>query len=151
MLEPNEFTPIKEWRKSFTGGGLDYVDYLSDRAEVAHWLALSRVFRPRFVRHHGCTLWERMDNADLVDTWLQQFGGDVRATEGFLNRLILADVIRCDVDDETDAALASIGSAIRATWSCALAEAFPDESFDVWTAETDNGPVVSFASRGAPS
>ncbi|GLF92886.1 hypothetical protein [Streptomyces yaizuensis] len=146
-MNPNEFTPIKEWRESFTGDGLDHVDFLTDRTGVAEWLALSRVFRPQFVQRRGCVLWQRAAGDDLVDTWFEQFGGDIRAVEAFLNRLVLADVIRCDIDEETDAALTAIGNAIRAMWSCALAEAFPEESFDVWVKETDDGPVVSFASR----
>ncbi|SEC17576.1 hypothetical protein SAMN05216483_1208 [Streptomyces sp. 2131.1] len=41
------------------GGEPDYLDLLSRSAGPAEWIALSRVFLPRFVEVRGCVLWDR--------------------------------------------------------------------------------------------
>ncbi|MER6910400.1 hypothetical protein ABT354_01805 [Streptomyces sp. NPDC000594] len=146
-MNPDDFSPIKEWTSGFPGAGLDHVDFLTDRTGIAEWLAFQRVFRPRFVRYRGCTLREQPGGRELVDRLLAQCGGDVRAVEGFLNRLVLADVIHCDAGEEIDRALSAVADALRASWRGALADAFPGEEFEVWAVETDDGPVVGFLSR----
>ncbi|MEV4744341.1 hypothetical protein [Streptomyces sp. NPDC049555] len=140
-----EYPEIKTWADGFTGD-LDHVDFLTQHATPAVWLAMSRVFWPRFVEAGECVLWERAYSRESFEEWHRVLGGDARRIEATLNRLVLLDVIPEEDTAECDTALLEVAGILARTWRAALDAAFPGRPFTVRVDDSDDGPVVCFVS-----
>ncbi|WP_367124099.1 hypothetical protein [Streptomyces phytohabitans] len=130
--------------------GLDYLDYASRHLGLTEWLAVSRLFRPRFVEVEGCVIWERAYSPENFRTWCAELGGDATSVEATLNRLRLWQVVNVDDGDPDDERrLRQLADALASCWRSCLESDFPGRAFDCGVVETEDGPVVRFVVRRA--
>jgi hypothetical protein len=146
-MNPEEYPDIKGWIDGF-GGKSDYVDYLTAQAPLGHWLAFSRMFWPQFMSVRGCILWDRVYEPNNFDHWYSELAGDATRIEATLNRLIVVNIIPAEESQTDDSALREIARVIRNCWEAALSAAYPEHTFDVCVADTEDGPVISFITTG---
>ncbi|WP_405900516.1 hypothetical protein OG242_26435 [Streptomyces sp. NBC_00727] len=128
------------------GGEADYLDILSQSAGPAEWIALSRVFLPRFVEVRGCVLWDRSYAPANFQLWYDELKGDVASVEATLNQFRLWMYVDFDDDPASRTDALDLAREIARAWRLSLADAFPHRAFDVRATETVDGPVVSFTS-----
>lgn len=129
-----------------TGGEADYLDFLSQSAGPAEWIALSRVFLPRFVEVRGCVLWDRSYEPGNFQLWYDELKGDTTSIEAKLNEFRLWMYVDFDDDPASRANALDLAREIARAWRLSLGDAFPGRAFDVRAAETVDGPVVRFTS-----
>lgn len=129
-----------------TGGEADYLDFLSQSAGPAEWIALSRVFLPRFVEVRGCVLWDRSYEPGNFQLWYDELKGDTTSIEAKLNEFRLWMYVDFDDDPASRANALDLAREIARAWRLSLGDAFPGRAFDVRATETVDGPVVSFTS-----
>ncbi|MGW0668438.1 hypothetical protein [Streptomyces sp. NPDC002746] len=127
-----------------SGGRADYLDFLSQSAGPAEWIALSRVFLPQFVEVEGCVLWDRSYDPANFRQWHGQLNGDVASIEATLNQFRLWMYIDIDDDAESQSNALALAQDIAEAWRRSLKESFPRGVFDVRATDTVDGPVVSF-------
>lgn len=136
---------IRAWVEA-SGGEADYLDYLSQSAGPAEWIALSRVFLPRFVEVRGCVLWDRSYDPANFDLWHRRLEGDAVSVEAMLNQFRLWMYLDIGEDTESRSNALALAQEIARAWRLSLGEAFPQKAFDVRATDTVDGPVVSFTS-----
>jgi hypothetical protein len=134
---------IESWSNSYTGK-LDSVDFLTEHCTVGMWVAMCHLMVPKLILVRGCVLRDRIYEPRNFEVWYREFKGDRSSLEFFLNRLVVADVIRCDDTPEDDRALWDIARTLALGWEAALTHQFEDRQFHVATFQTDDGPIVSF-------
>ncbi|MGW1182638.1 hypothetical protein ACWD7Y_20890 [Streptomyces drozdowiczii] len=128
------------------GGEPDYLDFLSQSAGPAEWIALSRVFLPRFVEVRGCVLWDRSYEPGNFRLWYEELKGDTASIEATLNQFRLWLYVDFDDDPASRSNALELAREIARAWRLSLGDAFPGRAFDVRAAETVDGPVVGFTS-----
>ncbi|MFC9297194.1 hypothetical protein ACFTWH_01670 [Streptomyces sp. NPDC057011] len=131
-------------RNESAGGGADYLDFLSQSLGLSEWIALSRVFLPRFVEVEGCVLWDRSYDPGNFRLWRDELNGDVASIEATLNQFRLWMCIDVDDDGESRSNALALAQEIATAWRLSLGQSFPQRNFDVQVAVTEDGPVVSF-------
>ncbi|MFG2629371.1 hypothetical protein [Streptomyces sp. NPDC048473] len=149
-MDPMKDPLIKAWVEA-SGGDADYLDFLSQSAGPAEWIALSRVFLPRFVEVEGCVLWDRSYDPGNFRLWHNELNGDVASIEATLNQFRLWLYVDIDDDAESQANALALAQEIADAWRLSLERAFPQSVFDVQATDTVDGPVVSFTSRPSAS
>lgn len=149
-MDPMKDPLIKAWVEA-SGGDADYLDFLSQSTGLAEWIALSRVFLPRFVEAEGCVLWDRSYDPTNFRLWHTELKGDVISIEATLNQLKLWLYVDIGDDVQSQANVISLAQEIAAAWRLSLKQAFPQRVFDVQATDTEDGPVVRFTSLPRPS
>ncbi|MCQ4045920.1 hypothetical protein ACFOSC_17125 [Streptantibioticus rubrisoli] len=142
-MSPGTHPEIETWIKSYTGK-LNSVDFLTAHCTVGMWLAMCHLIAPKLVVVRGCVLREHVYEPRNFEIWYRKFDGDRSRVEFFLNRLVVADVIRCGDAPEDDRALRDIAQTLALGWEAALTREFTEERFHVAAFESDDGPIVSF-------
>jgi len=125
------------------------LQFVGERVGIAGAAAVARLLWPRFVEYRGAVIREEAFNAVFFDQWWTKFSGDIAAIESMVNHLHLWDVFaQCD-DEASFEIMDNLLPIIRSCWSAALAEAFPNRRFEVWTANEpdDYGPTIGFHSQ----
>jgi hypothetical protein len=136
---------IEAWARSFTGN-LDYLDWASSRLALPDWLALARLFRPKFIEVSGCVLWDRVYRPENFQLWHEKVNGSPTAIESVLNRVRLWQFI--DVDSQEDEeAMNSLAQDIAFFWRASLEDSFPEKEFEVSIIDIGDGPEVGFIVR----
>ena len=145
-MDPMDHPAIACWAAQL-GGGLDSVDYLAQHAPLPHWLGIAHLMWPRFVEAGGCVLWSRAYDPDNLRAWQERLPDRPSDIERTLNQLKLWQIVPSDETPADEAALAGLADVIARTWRAALAERFPGRPFDVEVLSTEDGPIVTFATR----
>lgn len=73
-MDPLKDPTLRTWTEA-SGGAADYLDFLSQSVGLAEWIALSRVFLPKFVEVEGCVLWDRSYDPDNFVRWHSELRG----------------------------------------------------------------------------
>ncbi|GAA2412858.1 hypothetical protein GCM10010420_47850 [Streptomyces glaucosporus] len=139
MIHPE----IKEWVEGFQGG-VDYIDFVSSRVNLADWVAISRVFHPSFIEVEDCILWDRVYDPENFRAWKRELNGDATSIELVLNQLRLWQVIDFPEDELSQKISMEVAKEISFFWRSSLERGYPDRNFDVSVASTEDGPVVRF-------
>jgi hypothetical protein len=139
LIEPE----ILEWTQSVQGD-VDYLDYLSQHAGLADWVALARVFSPQFVEVRGCIIWDRSYDPENFSQWFQQLGSNTEAVEATLNQFRLWQYVDIADDEPSQNAAHELSQIIANSWRNSLERAFPHIRFTVSAYETEDGPTVGF-------
>ncbi|MFE5680215.1 hypothetical protein ACFQ7B_35255 [Streptomyces erythrochromogenes] len=145
MDDPTEYSKIKTWVDEW-GGDLDYVDYVKGNGDLALLAAFSRIFWPRFVEVQGCVLWDRVYEKSNFADWYENCSGDIRRIEMTLNRLRVWQLVDSRDVEEDSQALKFAAERIARAWRAALYAEFPGRSFVVGVDDSEDGPIVTFAS-----
>lgn len=144
-MEPVQHSEIEAWAQSF-GGNLDYLDFASYKLTLPDWVAVARLFRPRFVEISGCILWDRAYEPNNFQSWQSEVDGNPTAIETVLNRVRLWQLIEVDGEEDEQAILA-LARDVEFFWRAALRENFPDKEFEVSIIDIGDGPEVGFVTR----
>lgn len=144
-MEPVEHSEIEVWAGGFTGR-LDYLDFASSRLSLRDWLAVSRLFRPRFVEVEGCVLWDRAYEPENFRSWYAEVEGSATAIESVLNRARLWQYIEIN-GEEDEKAIQALARDVEFFWRASLAGAFPDREFEVSIIDIGDGPEIGFIMR----
>ncbi|WP_326590782.1 hypothetical protein [Streptomyces sp. NBC_01294] len=145
MDDPTEYSKIKTWVDEW-GGDLDYVDYVKGNGDLALLAAFSLVFWPRFVEVQGCVLWDRVYEKSNFADWYENCSGDTRKIEMTLNRLRVWQLVESRDVEEDSQALKFAAERIARAWRAALYVEFPGRDFVVGVDDSEDGPIVTFAS-----
>lgn len=141
-----DYPEIGDWARDL-GGDVDSVDFLTHHAPLSHWLAIAHVLWPQFIEAEGCVLWSRVYDPDNLRVWQDRLPGRPTDVERTLNQFKLWQIIPSDETPQDDSALTDLADVIARTWQAALAARFPDGRFDVEVLATEDGPIVTFATR----
>jgi hypothetical protein len=144
-MDPMKDPLIRTWAEA-SEGDADYLDFLSQSVGISAWIAMSRVFLPRFVEVDGCVLWDRAYDPDNFRRWYNELKGDVAAIESTLNQFRLEFYIDFASNPEARTNAVDLAHAIAAAWRFSLDREFPQKDFDVRATDTEDGPIVSFTS-----
>lgn len=144
-MDPMNDPQIRKWTEA-SGGQADYLDFLSESIGLPEWIALSRVFLPRFIEVQGCILWERSYDPSNFETWYSSLNGDVTRIEATLNQFRLSLYLEFADDDISRSNALSLAEDIATVWRLQLERTFPRKKFSVSARETEDGPVVGFIS-----
>lgn len=105
-----------------------------------------QAFFPDFIVDGGGVFLESKYDGDVVKSWLEQFDGDLQATERMINHMHIYDVFEGCSEGVDDRVFEQLAEVIALSWRLVLREKFADKKFSVLVSNSDQdyGPVVTF-------
>ncbi|MBC3411624.1 hypothetical protein HU720_09960 [Pseudomonas sp. SWRI51] len=132
-----------EWAKK---DEIDELSYISNNCSPEDVLLSSKLFFPDFIVDGDGVFLESKYDGVVVESWLEQFGGDLQATERMINHTHIYDVFEGCSEDVDDRVFEQLAEVIALSWRLVLREKFADKVFSVVVSNSDQdyGPVVTF-------
>ncbi|WP_434673526.1 hypothetical protein [Pseudomonas sp. R1-15] len=132
-----------EWAKK---DEIDEFSYISNKCNPEDVLLSCKLFFPDFIVDGGGVFLESKYDGGVVESWLEQFDGDLQATERMINHTHIYDVFEGCSEDVDDRVFEQLAEVIALSWRLVLREKFADKDFSVVVSNSDQeyGPVVTF-------
>ncbi|WP_411384038.1 hypothetical protein ACK3BK_07635 [Pseudomonas sp. L7] len=125
---------------------IDEFSYISSQCNPEDVLLSSRLFFPDFVVDGNGVFLESKYDGGVVRCWLDQFNGDVQATEKMINHMHIYDVFEGCSEDVDNRVFEQLAEVMAFSWRLVLREKFSDKKFSVVVSNSDQdyGPVITF-------
>lgn len=105
-------------------------EWIGASGNYALAIGYSRVFWPRIVLFRDYVLLEQSADADAVEPWERELGGNKSAVEAMQNHTHMID-LHTNGSAFNEAQLIELGRTLKEIYQAKLAHAFPNERFEV--------------------
>lgn len=136
--------PFRQWDAEH-GGGWSLVQYLHEGVPLLSLCAVAELLVPELVLDRGCLVLALRHDADGLDRWLEQTGGDVRAVEAVVNEVHLWDVVGDGDVEAASGLLEDLARRMAGAWEHAASVRFPQRRARAIVTD-EYGPTVTLVS-----